>query len=194
MIYLEAEFSEAIALAASKHSGQRRKDGKTPYIYHPLAVARLLKDAGFDLKYQIVAVLHDVLEDTDTEEDELRVFGEDVLEAVKLLTRPEGADEEEYVAKILENPLASAVKNADKICNLRDAMYLGTPGEERTNKARSFAETYIRKAEKYYQGKFSLALDYTIEKAKEALMEEYVKVPNTSGFAYNELKIYNKDI
>ena len=86
-------FARAIGLAAERHANQNRKDG-TPYIYHPLKVAELVKDAGYGLRYQMAAVLHDVLEDTETTEEELTLFGEDVLEAVKLGTRPEGADEE----------------------------------------------------------------------------------------------------
>ena len=146
-------FAGALALASVAHMSQLRKDNVTPYIYHPMAVTRLVKDMGYDLRYQTVAILHDVLEDTDTDESEIEVFGEDILEAVKLLTRPVGADEEKYVTNILKNPMASAVKNADKICNLWDAVCWGTPGEKRSKQARKFLETYIEKAEKYYRGK-----------------------------------------
>ena len=145
-------FNEAVAYAARKHVGQTRKDG-TPYIYHPLKVAELVKEAGYDLKYQIAAVLHDTLEDTDATEDEIGKFGEDVLEAVRLVTRPEGMDEAEYVAKILENHMASAVKNADKIHNMIDLRTCGNP---------EWAKRYTQKVRKYYDGKFSAALDIVI--------------------------------
>lgn len=91
-------FSKAVAFAAEKHGKQIRKDG-LPYICHPLKVAELLKEAGYDLKYQIAGILHDTLEDTDATEDEIRAFGEDVYESVYLLTRPEGVGEDEYVKK-----------------------------------------------------------------------------------------------
>ena len=78
-------FAKALVFATEKHAGQTRQDG-SPYIYHPIKVAELLKDTGYDLRYQIAGILHDVLEDTDATEEEVRAFGEDVLEAVKLVT------------------------------------------------------------------------------------------------------------
>ena len=118
----EEKLTKAIIFATIKHANQKRKDG-TPYIYHPLAVAELLKKYGYDVDYQIAAVLHDVLEDTDTTEDEVKEFGMPVYEAVKLVTRPDGMDEAEYVRRILENPMAAAVKNADKIHNLYEIAF-----------------------------------------------------------------------
>ena len=120
---LEAKFAEAIALAANAHKAQLRKDRATPYICHPLQVAEYVKRFGGDLKCQIVAILHDTLEDTSVTEDDIRYFGEDVLEAVKLLTR-HGNDEEAYVTAILGNHMAATVKNADKICNMLDVIAL----------------------------------------------------------------------
>lgn len=152
-------FARAIGFASLKHKDQVRKDG-TPYIYHPLKVAELVKDAGFGLDYQMVALLHDVLEDTDATEDEVRVFGEDVLEAVKLLTRPEGADEAEYVAAILQNHMAAVVKNADKIHNMWDVGFCDD---------REWGKRYVKKVKKYYEGKFSYALDDAIGNAEMAL-------------------------
>lgn len=154
-------FAKALSFAAEKHTGQTRRDG-SPYIYHPIKVAELLKDAGYDLKYQMAGLLHDVLEDTNATEDELRVFGEDVLAAVKLVTRPDGMDEEEYVAAIMENRMAIAVKNADKIHNMKDV--ITAPDKE-------WAKQYVQKVKKYYAGKFSTALDELISCAEKMLDE-----------------------
>ncbi len=151
--------AKAIAFAADKHKEQTRKDG-TPYIYHPLHVAELVKNAGFDMRYQVVAVLHDVLEDTDATEDEVLIFGEDILEAVKLLTRPEGAKEEDYVAAILENPMATVVKNADKINNIQDTTHCPD---------RAWGKRYVEKVKLYYGGKFSEQLDAALSEAAENL-------------------------
>lgn len=110
----EEKLAKAIAFAAEKHANQKRKDG-TPYIFHPLEVAELLKRYDYDIDYQVAGVLHDVLEDTDAIDEEVKAFGENVYEAVKLVTRQKGADEAEYVKNILTNRMAAAVKNADKI-------------------------------------------------------------------------------
>lgn len=80
----EEKFAKAIAFAAEKHMGQTRRDG-TPYIFHPLTVAELLKRYGYDIDYQVAGVLHDVLEDTDATDEEVKAFGKDVYEAVKLV-------------------------------------------------------------------------------------------------------------
>ena len=116
-------YVKALAFANEKHAGQTRKDGDTPYIVHPIAVAEPVRKAGYGKKHQIVALLHDTLEDTDATEEDLRIFGEDVVHAVKLLTRAKGADEEEYVKNVLADPMAADVKNADKISNLYDSAF-----------------------------------------------------------------------
>ena len=151
----EEKLAKAIAFAAMKHVNQTKKDG-TPYIYHPLAVAELLKRYGYDLDYQAAGVLHDVLEDTDATDEEMKAFGKDVYEAVKLVTRPKGADEAEYVKNILGNRMASAVKNADKIHNMCDIV---------TSKNEGAISKYAKKVEAYYKGKFSYALDNAISNA-----------------------------
>ena len=55
----------ALTLAAEKHNGQFRIGGQ-PYITHPVAVAQLVRDRGYGADYQIAALFHDLLEDTDT--------------------------------------------------------------------------------------------------------------------------------
>lgn len=151
----EEKLAKAIAFAAEKHAGQTRRDG-TPYIYHPLAVAELLKRYGYDVDYQVAGVLHDVLEDTDATDEEVKKFGENVYEAVKLVTRPKGANETEYVKDILANRMAAAVKNADKIHNMCDIV---------TTKNKAAILKYAKKVEKYYKEKFSYALDNAIRNA-----------------------------
>lgn len=79
-------------------------------VYHAprVAVAKILKKEGYDIEYLIVALFHDLLEDTDATEDEIRsIAGEEVLQAVKLLTKEKGYDMQTYVTRIRQNPIAT---------------------------------------------------------------------------------------
>ena len=178
-------YVKALAFANEKHAGQTRKDGDTPYIVHPIAVAELVRKAGYGKKHQIVALL----EDTDATEEDLRIFGEDVVHAVKLLTRAKGADEEEYVKNVLADPMAAVVKNADKISNLYDSAFSGIVGQVRSEKAKKFAKKYVEKARKYYAHKFSPALDDAIEKVDALLEDEYVRDWQTPNYTREEMRI-----
>ena len=180
----EEKLANAIAFAAEKHANQTRKDG-TPYIFHPLAVAELLKRYGYDIDYQVAGVLHDVLEDTDATDEEVRVFGEDIYKAVKLVTRPKGADEAEYVKNILTNRMAAAVKNADKIHNMCDIV---------TTNNRNAILNYAKKVEKYYKGKFSYALDNAIDNA--LYMSDFCNINKEvrcciPDYTMEEMKLYS---
>ena len=113
--------AEVLALAAEAHSYQYRRDGVTPYINHPKAVADSL--AGESDQVIAAALLHDVLEDTKLTEQDLRELDIDdaVIEAVKLLTKGDDQPYEEYLQKILTNEIALKVKLADIKNNLSDS-------------------------------------------------------------------------
>lgn len=147
----EAEkLSKAIELAANKHSKQIRKNN-TPYIYHPIKVSMILAEEGYDVRYQIAGIFHDMLEDTDVTEVELRAFCDDeMMEAIKLVTKEKGYKEEEYINRILKHPMAKAVKNADRIDNLRDLSNQSDP---------SFTRKYMKETEEFFYGRFSEKLD-----------------------------------
>ena len=111
-------YESALEFATKKHQGQFRVGG-VPYITHPVAVAEYLKNKNFPIEYQITGLFHDLLEDTDaTEEEILNLGGEEVLKAVKLLTKKPGFVMEEYIANIKTNKIAKEVKIADRIHNL----------------------------------------------------------------------------
>lgn len=115
------KYNQALAFATKKHEGQFRIGGEA-YITHPVAVAQLVKEQGYGLEYQITALFHDLLEDTDAKEEEIEeIGGKDVLKAVKLLTKDEGYIMEEYIDAIKKNPIAFVVKGADRLHNLRSA-------------------------------------------------------------------------
>lgn len=122
-MFLSQKYFDALNFAKQKHKGQYRIGGDE-YITHPLAVSEYLKEKGFSEKYLIAALFHDLLEDTDTtEEDVLRLSDREVLKAVKILTKQKNYDMSEYVGNIRNNPIAFAVKGADRLHNLHSAIY-----------------------------------------------------------------------
>lgn len=108
MIYTHLT-NEAMKIAYRAHHGQVDKGG-IPYIFHPFHLAEQMTDEYTTC----VALLHDVVEDTDVTLEALSaVFPAEVVEAVALLTHRPGDDYLQYVAAIRENPIARAVKLAD---------------------------------------------------------------------------------
>jgi (p)ppGpp synthase/HD superfamily hydrolase len=108
-----------IQFALDAHRGQVDRYGQ-PFIVHPLRL--MLSLPLHDLDAQIVALLHDVVEDTPYTLDDLRQRGyaEAIIEAVDCLTRRETETYEEFIQRIKPNALARRVKLAD----LRDNMNL----------------------------------------------------------------------
>lgn len=117
----EERYDNALRFAAEKHKGQFRIGG-AEYITHPMAVAEIVRQNGYGIDIQIAALFHDLLEDTDATENEiLALSNENVLEAVKLLTKQKGYVMESYVSAIRKNEMAFSVKGADRLHNLRCA-------------------------------------------------------------------------
>ena len=88
----EERYDNALRFAAEKHKGQFRIGGDE-YITHPMAVAEIVRQNGYGIDVQIAALFHDLLEDTDAKESEILKFGnEEILKAVKLLTKQKGYD------------------------------------------------------------------------------------------------------
>lgn len=107
--------ASAFHIAYHAHRGQKRWDG-SPYIDHPIAVAQSLKDVDA----QIVALLHDVVEDTDITLDDLSSFGDEVVDAVNAITKRDGERYVDYLNRVAANGLATEVKIADITHNLND--------------------------------------------------------------------------
>lgn len=113
-----SKLGHAIALANRWHDGQVDKLG-VPYIFHPLRVMEAVREAGAPREVQIVAVLHDVLEDTDcTERQIIDIFGQRISDLVVLLSRPHGMDYQLFVRRAKSSPITYAVKLADVRDNL----------------------------------------------------------------------------
>ena len=122
----------ALAQARSSHAGQiRNGSGGMPYVEHPIRVAGLLDEHGYRDEVLAAALLHDVVEDSETTLDELREqFGAEVAGLVGALTDDEAIDSyRERKAEHRERVAAAdgealAIYGADKLTNvttLRDA-------------------------------------------------------------------------
>lgn len=109
MIYTELT-KKAMKLCFDAHKNQVDKIGM-PYIFHPMCLAEKM-DTEESI---IVALLHDVVEDTDYTLDDLREmgFGDAVIEALTLMTHDPAVPYMDYVKAIGKNPLATKVKLAD---------------------------------------------------------------------------------
>jgi guanosine-3',5'-bis(diphosphate) 3'-pyrophosphohydrolase len=122
-------YTKACEFASQKHLFQRRKGVKDiPYINHPLEVANLLSHSNEedDLELLIAAVLHDVVEDTDTTPEELtQLFGAKIANLVlevtddMKLTKKERRSNQVIHAPSLSGR-AKQIKIADKTCNVLD--------------------------------------------------------------------------
>ena len=104
--------STAILLATNAHAGQFDKGGN-PYILHPLTVMHKLKTTDEEL--QCIAILHDVVEDTDTTWEDLAKAGmsDRVIVGVAALTKQRGETYKDYKQKVLANKDAMLVKLED---------------------------------------------------------------------------------
>jgi (p)ppGpp synthase/HD superfamily hydrolase len=155
----EAKLLHALDFAAVKHSGQLRKsaDG-TPYINHPIAVARILADVGkaTDIDVLRAAVLHDTLEDTATSREEIESrFGLVVCRLVEEVTDDKRLPKAERKRLQIEHaPHLSAgatlIKLGDKIANVRDLTNHPPPdwSVERIREYLTWAEAVIGNAPK----------------------------------------------
>ncbi len=101
---------KAMKLCYEAHKDQVDKSG-IPYVFHPIHVAEQMTDEITT----VVALLHDVVEDTDyTLQDIADMgFGEQVTEALALMTHKKGVPYLDYVARLKDNPVARAVKLAE---------------------------------------------------------------------------------
>lgn len=108
--------ARALAFATEVHAGQQR-DGGAPYIGHPVAVALLLADCGYEHPDLLAAaLLHDVCEDCGVSGAELAGrFGAEVARVVQLLSKGEAG----YLGRVFADRSASLIKAADRLHNVR---------------------------------------------------------------------------
>lgn len=138
MLSYNEQFQIALELAVEKHKNQTDKAGN-PYILHPLHVMENVNSK----EGKIVAILHDIIEDTDVTEDYLLKIGlsKCIVDAVVALTRSEDIDYQEYIKNLGSNPLAKEVKLADLEHNM-DLKRLPTLEEKDLERNRKYQIAY----------------------------------------------------
>ncbi|MDD4588805.1 MAG: hypothetical protein PHG06_00050 [Parabacteroides sp.] len=134
---------DAILLAVNAHNGQKDKLGKE-YILHPLWVMNHIE--GHNLK--IIAVLHDVVEDTNITLSTLSELGypAEIVEAIDAITKRPGEDRHAYLDRVMSNPLALQVKKVDTLHNTSDERMKCLPDDERKRLSEKYENDakYIR--------------------------------------------------
>lgn len=130
----------ALNFALERHAGQLREDERAPFVHHPLEVASLLRLAGYRDDVVASGVLHDVLENTHTDDVELEDrFGKTVAALVQAVSEDSSIEDEqlrksglrEQVAR--SSPEAAAVFAADKVSKVRELrarLGYGVPPEQ----------------------------------------------------------------
>lgn len=133
---------KAASMAAKFHHGHVRKDG-SPYFQHPARVASLLARAGGDNELLAAGYLHDVIEDTPADHDDIsEVFGQDVADWVGVMSKDhrmaEPIREPAYKQQLIDGPWQGrAIKLADQIDNFTASMSgQKKPGKRRVAAAR----------------------------------------------------------
>ena len=141
----------AYEIAFKAHDGQFRHSGE-PYIIHPVQVAQILYKLGMDSESMVAALLHDVVEDTElTEDDVKKEFGEDVANLVEGVTKlgkvPLFTKEEQQAENVRKMLMAMSqdirviiIKLADRIHNMRTLAFMKP--HKRREKAQETLEIY----------------------------------------------------
>jgi GTP diphosphokinase / guanosine-3',5'-bis(diphosphate) 3'-diphosphatase len=143
--------TRAFEYAAAAHEGQQRRSGE-PFIMHPVGVAKICAELRLDEQTLAAALLHDVVEDTDSDIEDVRTeFGDEIahlVDGVTKLTRVqfqsrEQAEAENYrkmVVAMSEDVRVILIKLADRLHNLRTIEYLGK--QKQIQKAKEALEVY----------------------------------------------------
>jgi GTP pyrophosphokinase len=141
----------AFETAERAHEGQTRRSGEE-FIHHPLGVARICAELHLDEQAIAAALLHDVVEDTGSDAEEIRAeFGPEIaqlVEGVTKLTRitfqsREQAEAENYrkmIVAMAQDVRVILIKLADRLHNMRTIEYLGK--QKQAQKARETLEVY----------------------------------------------------
>jgi hypothetical protein len=148
----------ALQIAARAHEGQTDKEGQ-PYILHPLRVMAAVEG----IEAQIVAVLHDVVEDTAVTLEDLRAagFSAAILEAVACVTHAKEQPYADYVIRCKANPIAKQVKLGDlqDNCRLPRMMLRGEQMERDMARMRRYVLSYKFLTDQIEDGEYRRLMD-----------------------------------
>lgn len=117
---------KALQLATKAHKGQIDKGGN-PYISHPIAVSMMMRSGD----EKVVALLHDVVEDSDITFEMLEDYGfsNEIIDAIRSITKCNGEDYNDYITRVKQNPIARKVKIEDLKHNM-DLSRISEPCEK----------------------------------------------------------------
>ena len=158
----------AYLFSAEAHEGQKRLTGE-PYIYHPLAVAKIMAEMRLDYQSITAAILHDVIEDTPTAKDQIKeLFGEDVAElvdGVSKLTHLTFSSRAEAQAENFRKMMLAMVRDiriiivklADRLHNLRTIDVMR--GEKKRRIAKETLDIYVPIAQRLGMHKIRVELE-----------------------------------
>jgi len=167
------ELGNAIDFAAKAHAGQKRMSGE-PFVSHPLAVAHMLVEWGMDIDSVLAGVLHDTVEDTDANLEEIEsLFGHDVAFLVDGVTKVSQArsgmqdlvnylpQTKDNLSKLLiavgQDVRVIIIKLADRLHNLSTLNY--QPKEKQVKIARESLEVFGPMADKLGMGRVRIQIE-----------------------------------
>ena len=206
---------KAFADAEFHHRHQRRKSGE-PYIYHPARVALMVAEAGLDVEAVVIALLHDVIEDTEITKEEMREqYGDWLAEVVdgmtKVVSSPVQTETSprkrpiavgtfrKLISSTLKDLRTVQVKIFDRLDNMRDLGYLSRQRQRRisTETLNIYAPMAQRLGMQVITDELiALAFRYLYPKRfksrllqlKQRIREEAPKVNNIKGLLESQLK------
>lgn len=117
---MSERYERVLKFVKEKHKGQVRHSGEL-VVSHPIGVAEILKEAGYSEEYQMVGLMHDLVEDTDTTIEEMMelVNDESIVNGVISLTKTDGMSLEESIDNAKKDKYGKVIKGADRYQNAK---------------------------------------------------------------------------